>query len=783
VACVSLDGRRPFWDAVAAQVPGAGSRAALDQLRKPLLLVLDDFHLVRSREVAADLDWLVDRDEGALRVVLVTRSDPPLRLERLRMSGRMCELRAADLAFTREEAEELLSGLELSGDDVEALWRRTEGWVGGLRLAQLSMELSPDPHAFVEGFAGDDRAVSDYLMSEVVEQQPEETLDFMLRTCVVSELTGDLADALTESHDGEHTLRGLEREIGLVTATDSHGHWYRYHPLLLEVLRAESRRRLPELQPELCRRAARWHADRGSALEAMRHAVAAGDWELAADLAGERWIVLLTRGCGPELLKLCEQIPPDVVRADAELALALAGLRLEAGDEAGATELLAQAHRLAPGLPERRARRFAVSSAATATYLRDEGDAAVEAALLALHEGPARDLAVEVRALTLANLGIAELWSGAGDAAGEHLEQAAGLALESGNDFLLFLAGGYAAAADAQAGRLQAAAARADLSIELAERCGWTGVPHAAVAYLVRAAVHLWRGELDEARGSTDRAVAAVAGSSDAMLGAGVSLMRAELLSLEGDPLSALDLVRGATAHEPSSRLLRVAASLLEADLRLALGEPDRARRVLSGLDPFDAAVGMARLELAEGEPAAAAATLAAYLSDEHEPLLPFARVEASVLEAIAQDALRDETAALAALERALDMAEPRGCAMVLVRYGAPLRSLLRRLLAAGTRHRALADELLALLTRDTAPELAATAPLLEPLSERELTVLRYLPTMLSNAEIAAEMYVSVNTVKTHLKHVYRKLDVTDRRDCVRRGRELRLLSPGLGER
>jgi LuxR family maltose regulon positive regulatory protein len=581
--------------------------------------------------------------------------------------------------------------------------------------------------------------VSDYLMSEVVEQQPEGTLDFMLRTCVVSELTGELADALTESHGGERTLRGLEREIGLVTATDGHGHWYRYHSLLLEVLRAESRRRLPELQSELHRRAARWHADQGSALEAMRHAVAGGDWELAAHVAGERWIVLLARGYGPELLKLCERIPADVVRADAELALALAGLR---GDR----------------------------------------DAAVKASLLALDEGSARDLAVEVRALALVNLGIAELWSGAGDAAGEHLEQAAGVALESGNEFLLFLAGGYAAAVDAQAGRLQAAAARATTAIELAERCGWTGVPHAAVAYLARGAVHLWRGELDQAKRLTDRAAAAVAGSSDAMLGAGVSLMRAELLWLDGDPLTALDVVRGATAHEPGSRLLRAAARLLEADLRLALGEPDRARRVLVELDPFDAAVGLARLELAEGAPDAAAATLAAYLGDEREPLLPFARVEAWVLDAIAQDALRDEPAALAALERALDMAEPRGCSMVLLRYGAPLRSLLRRLLAAGTRHRALAEELLALLTRDTAPELAA-APLLEPLSERELTVLRYLPTMMSNAEIAAEMYVSVNTVKTHLKHVYRKLDVTDRRDCVRRGRELRLLSPGLGAR
>jgi LuxR family transcriptional regulator, maltose regulon positive regulatory protein len=216
----------------------------------------------------------------------------------------------------------------------------------------------------------------------------------------------------------------------------------------------------------------------------------------------------------------------------------------------------------------------------------------------------------------------------------------------------------------------------------------------------------------------------------------------------------------------------------MEADLRLALGEPDRARRVLLELDPFDAAVGMARLQLAEGDPQGAVATIAAFLADDRDAVIPFARVEAHVLDAIAHDALRDESGALAALERALDMAEPRGCSMVVARYGAPLRSLVRRLLSNGTRHRALGEDLLKLVAREAAPEPAAVAPLLEPLSERELTVLRYLPTMMSNAEIAAEMYVSVNTVKTHLKHVYRKLDVADRRDCVRRGRELRLLSP-----
>jgi LuxR family transcriptional regulator, maltose regulon positive regulatory protein len=193
-----------------------------------------------------------------------------------------------------------------------------------------------------------------------------------------------------------------------------------------------------------------------------------------------------------------------------------------------------------------------------------------------------------------------------------------------------------------------------------------------------------------------------------------------------------------------------------------------------------DAALARARLELAEGEPDAALRELDAFQRADRSPFMPFAACQALAIEALARDALRDEAAALVALERCLDVAEPRGQGGVLLSYGASVRSLLRRAIARGTAHRALAEELLATLDRESSSEGGEIRPLLEPLSERELAVLRFLPTMLSNAEIASEMFVSPNTVKTHLKHVYRKLDVADRRQAVRRGRELRLLSPGL---
>jgi LuxR family maltose regulon positive regulatory protein len=762
---------------------------ALSGVDEPLTLVLDDLHLAGSSSIVGDLEWVLENAPPRLRLVAATRSDPLFRLQRLRVAERMCEIRAADLAFTRQEAAALLRGLDLPGDDVDSLWRRTEGWAAGLKLARLSLDGHADPHAFVTGFAGDDSAVSDYLISEVVARQPADTLHFLLRTSIAERVSGELAEALTGAGGGSHTLRELARRDAFVSAVGEEGGWYRYHPLFADVLRAELHRRLPGEGPRLHRIAAAWHARHGTPLDAVRHAVEAGDWELAAEMVGEHWLVFVLRGGGTVLYELVERIPGEAVRSKAELALATAGLLLEQGDHEGADELLVRAHELADDLPEPRRRRLAVMSTATTLYrarLRGDVQEALSAARLVLDEHWDREVAVEVRALTLANLGIAEFWDGDLDSAEEHLQQAAGLALECGNDFVLFLAESYAAAADARDGRLQEARTRARTAVQLAERRGWTRLAHAAIAYSTLATVHLWRGEVEAAEGLAERASETLEHATEPLLRPAVAQVRARLLVLKGEPLTALDLLVAASADGPLPPFLRVSTGLLEADLWLALGEPARARRRLAEIDAndaSDAAIGLARLELASGDPGAAIRAVATFLADEREPVLPFARAEAWAIDAIARDAVHDEDGALRALERALDLAEPRGYAGILAPYGAPLRSLLRRRVARGTGHRALAAQLLSSLAEGSALERAAPTTLLEPLSDRELAVLRFLPTMMSNAEIASEMFVSVNTVKTHLKHVYRKLDVADRRDCVRRARDLRLLSPGLGDR
>jgi LuxR family maltose regulon positive regulatory protein len=808
------DERRRFWAAVVAALARSAPplkalaippNARIDSLlptllelvgglKRPLTLVLDDFHQVRDPATIADLDGLLEHAPERLRLVVATRMDPSFRLERLRVAGRLAEVRASDLAFTLGETEALAAELDLAlaPDDVETLWRRTEGWAAGLRLAALSLKEHPDPHAFVAGFAGDDRAVSDYLIAEVISRQPAATLDFLKRTAIVDRLNGDLADALTGANGGDRILAALVRSDGLVEALDTGGAWYRYHPLFAEVLRMELARTSPRELPELHRRAGRWHADNGQPLDAVRHAVDARDWELAGEVAGEHWLSLLISGHGAVLRELIRPVPAEVVRSCPELSLATAGLMLDAGDEAAAEVLRQVARDLDHDLPEARRRRLAVAWTATDLYrarLLGNVEEAVSSASQVLDEHWQRDVADDVRALTLANLGIAEFWADRPADSARHLQEAVGLARECGNDYIQFLAQGYGAAGDAQAGRLDDAWRRARASIELAEAGGWTAMPQAAIAYLALAVVHVFWSELDTAEELMARARRALHRSGERLVHLALAQLEARLLAARGDALTALDVLRGAmsAAESPLPAFVRVWGAALEADLLLAAGEPAQARRVLRDLDGAesarDAAVGLGRIELAMGDPEQALRAVATFMADGRRTVQPNARVEAWVIDAIARDSIRDEDGALRALERALDLAEPRGFRRPFVSHGAPVRSLMRRRIRAGTAHRAFAGELLEALGEENGRDAQWTGPLLEPLSDRELAVLRFLPAMMSNAEIASEMFVSVNTVKTHLKHVYRKLDVTDRREAVRRGRELHLLSPGLGER
>ena len=338
VCWLSLDGadadRRRFWRGVFAALErgSAGEPAAslalhpaedigvaipalvnaLDGLDEPVVLVLDDLHELGDSPVLADLDRLLRHPPENLRLVISTRMDPALRIGRLRVEGALTEIREAELAFTLDEAAALLaeSGIGLEPELVRLLWTRTEGWAAGLRLAALTLRGHDDPRAFVEAFAGDDVATADYLLSEVLAQQPRELVDFLLRTSIVDTVHADLADALTGSPGSAAVLARLEREHALVTVVEGNARtWHRYHRLLRELLQVQLRYRMPEEVPGLHRTAATWYAANARPAEAIQHAAAGEAWDLVAALASEHWLPLLVGGEIPSLRPVLEALP------------------------------------------------------------------------------------------------------------------------------------------------------------------------------------------------------------------------------------------------------------------------------------------------------------------------------------------------------------------------------------------------------------------------------------------------------------------------------------------
>jgi LuxR family maltose regulon positive regulatory protein len=818
VAWLSLDAadgdRRRFWAAVLDALTRAGVDLALTMLpahpqervelfvsvlagavadgREPVVLVLDDFHEVADT-IHADLDLLLRHPAPALRLIVATRADPPMHLGRLRLQDQLAEIRAPHLALTLGETSDMLTALDvrLGAEHVRRLWEHTEGWVGALRLAALSMREHPEPARFVDDFAGDDRAISDYLLTEVLASLSAEDRRFLLRTSIADMLNGDLANTLTGDTDGHRRLADLARGGALLAPLDRRGEWYRYHALFAELLRAELRSESPDRLADLHRRAAAWLAERDDTARALLHAVEAQAWDLASHLAGERWVDLLIRGEIGALRPLIEHMPPEWAGADPELILAIASAMLDRGDEVAAELQLRRAEKRAARVPAERRPRFDVSLAAVRLYvarLRGDLDGALDAGRELARRGRFETRAVEsdLRALALTNLGIAELWAGEAGDAGQHLERARGAADEAGRDWLVLIAIAHLSLLAATLHDYTRSARHARDAIAIAEKCGWQRTWPAGAAYLALGTVEFLTDRLDEAARALDDAHEALSATRERPVRAWLALLRSGILAARGDHETAV-AVLAAGAEElgdwPLLPSLRDQFPAREAMLRAELGERALAVQLLTGGDgagpgSLPAAVVLAQLQLGDAEPAIARETLSPWrgkLERERSP----ESVQGWLVDALALDALADHDGAAASLEQALELAEPGGLRLPLLGFGRSLQPLLRRQLRRGTAHRALLGELVEVLDRTDGHHTALRAQLaIEPLSPRERAVLRYLPTMMSNQEIAAELFVSVNTVKTHLKAIYRKLDVPDRRAAVRRARTLKLLAP-----
>lgn len=765
---------------------------AVQGLRSPLTLILDDFHELRAPEVSEQLDMLLRHPPENLRLAIVSRADPRLSLHRLRLEGRLSELRSADLAFTVGEAAELfaLAGLELTPDQVTALHDRTEGWVAGLRLAALSLQASGDVEELIRTFAGDERTVADYLVEEVLQRQPEEVRDFMLRTSVVDVISPELADALTRRADGARILETLERSNAFVSRVDEHDPWYRYHGMFRELLASQLRHRMPDTIAVQHRHAARWYAKSGRNVEAARHALQAGDWELAATVLESGWLELLVSGQAAAVADLIDTFPRRLIAREPELAIAAGGALLECGEFEQGLEYVALADDNASAVkPNRRADLILGRSIAQLYQGRAVGQfdvvRGVALKLLAGHGSASLALSGrERRAVALLNLGIAETWTGGPRRARSALEDSLALARHADRSYLEFSALGPLALLEALHGALRKAALLGHEAVALAQRHGWQRLPASAAAHCALAICAYHRNSIPDASEYLDAAEAAARASSDRAVLVIAGLERALIALRYGDCERAQRAVSGARQDVADWQVpVRLASLLSAVDAEVLVAAGHRADAMRATAQPREVGVWgevalvRAKLALSEGDPATALQLIGDALAGATAIVRPSTAIELRALGAVASHQRGNDDAALDLVEQALALAEPEGYLSPFLTVGAPLRELLLRRIRSGTAHRALAGELGEALDPHAAgPPEQRMALVLEPLSQREAAVLRYLPTALSKAEIASEMFVSVNTVKTHMKNIYRKLDVTDRSHAVRRARTLHLV-------
>jgi LuxR family maltose regulon positive regulatory protein len=804
----------------ATAAPDLGGWAAAERLLADLgslpdriWLVIDDVHELDSKEALRQLELLVKRGPAELRVVLATRREARLGLHRLRLEGELTEIRAADLRFTLDEARALLetAGVVLPDSALALLHQRTEGWAAGLRLAALSLVGHPDPERFAAEFSGSERTVAEYLLAEVLDRQSEEVRQLLLRTSVVEQVSGPLADVLRGGAGGERILQELEQAGAFVVSVDARRSWFRYHQLFAELLQRELRCSAPSELPALHRAAAQWYAEHGYVVEAVRHAQAAQDWDLAVRSLSDHLLDLVLDGQGATVRELVAGFPADAKAADAELAALVASDELACGSLDAAERQLAFATEGSASVPPDRRGRFEVVLAVlrlTVASHRGDLPAVVDQAqrLLAPAKSadtgpPVTGVGDDLRALTLVSLGAAELWSLRSEEAERHLELAVALARRIGRPFLEASALAHSAWA-ASFRSFALTVERSTVATELARRQGWTEDPAVTVAYLALGAVRVWQMRLEEAEPLLDQGERALRPEVQPAVGLLLGQARGMLALAHGRHAEALAAVEAA---EPLAGLLapdHPAAMLMDAHLLhvlVRLGKIGRVERALTELgeqrERGEMRVVVAALRLAQDDPRAAVAALAPVL-DGSDPMTNCGwAVQAFLLDAIACDALGDQAAGGRALEHALDLAGRDGAVFPFVLNPAP--ELLRRHAWHCAAHVALISEILRLLgpsrpggsdgmarpgaiafSPDHGGLEAASPRLVEPLTDSETRILRYLPTNLSAPEIADQLSVSANTVRTHMRHVYEKLGAHRRADAVDRARALGLLVP-----
>jgi LuxR family maltose regulon positive regulatory protein len=751
--------------------------------------------------------------------VVLSRADPPLPTARLRASGQLVELRADDLRFSVDDAAALLrAALELSLPDasVAALAARTEGWAAGLRLAALSLQGRPDADAFVQAFSGSHRYILDYLTEEVLERQPEPIRRFLLETSILERLSGELCDAVTDRTDGRAMLDAIDRANLFVVPLDDVREWWRYHQLFADLLRARLAHESPDRVPELHRNAAGWYERHGLADDAIGHALAAGDAPWAARLIERQVDMFLLRNEEATLERWIAALPADLVATRPRLLLAQADLALSRGNIEAVERALDDAERADSTTSEEvyepsvgtDASLVANIPAAVAFWraylaeLRADADEAVAFDRRALAELGAGESVLA--SLARLHLRTAEMVRGELRDAERDIRSGIAAFRAAGQIYPAMRAIELLGHIQRAQGRLGAALETYRSGLEIAAPRGRVSPPSAGIAHAGLAEVAYQRGEFDSALEHATQAIALCQSLAYRRPLAAALATLARIRWAEGDLAGALDAV----AQDPHVATSRGVTGLLNPipalRARLMLASGDLAAAVSwvndRGLAPDDEVsyprepeyLLLARVLLTEGRVERALSLLERLhaLAERQGRLGNVLEIDA--LHAVALAAAGDAASALDTLSEALALGHPQGYFRVFVDEGEPLRVVLVRLVAAQRDHEAWARRVplgyLARLARaleadhgsseaDAGRRGVGVPGLVEPLSDREIEVLRLLAAGKPNQEIAEELFIALDTVKKHVSHILAKLGASNRTEATSRARELGLLA------
>jgi LuxR family maltose regulon positive regulatory protein len=765
----------------------------LETASQDIVLVLDDYHVITAPEIHGSVAFLLAHLPPQISLVITTRADPPLPLASLRAAGDLLEVRAADLRFTAEEAAEYLNGtmeLTLSKDDVDVLEARTEGWIAALQLAALSMQGRSDPASFISEFAGDDRFILDYLADEVLERQTAPIRDFLLDTSILSRLTGPLCAAVTGQVDAKAILDDVDRSNLFLVPLDDRRTWYRYHHLFGDVLRARLLDEHQDRVGELHRRASDWYAGNGDTHEAIDHALAGDDAERAAELTELVAPAMQRARHESQLRAWLEALPADIYRDRPVLAMALIGARMATGDTRDLDPLL----EIVDSWLDRTDSPIVFDEVA---FARLPAMAAVHRAGLALLAGDT-DATIEhaqrvlelagdddhlQRGAAMALTGLAR-WSRGGLDDARTCYTTSVACFETG-DYLPDVMGCSLALADIQItqGRLRDAERTFESALRhCAEHPGLRGAADMHVGlsllaiehdHLDTAADHLRAGaELGEHMGLPQHPYR-------------WRVAMARLHEAQGELDQALELLTQAEAlyntdYSPSVRpvtaytaRIEVKRGDLDAGVRWADAQGLSAHDELSYVREFEHLT-LAGVLLALGSAEAveqATGLLRRLLTAAIDGHRDGSAIEILVLLALAQQAASDISRATASMQHALALAEPQGYVRSFLDADPASMDVIRTIARAGDGH--AARILAARRSTPLRPRSRSNDP--DELSDRELDVLRLLRSDLSGPEVARELHVSLNTLRTHTKHIYTKLGATNRREAVTRAAELEL--------